>query len=307
MSQIMISSPMRFTLILLFIFSTQVLARDYELIGFEASDYIDWTRAEMESRLGAEAGHLSSYQCLNREDEDAFWEPPHLSLEDNNLRVRAQDGVEYTYQKGVLTGLDGRVLRQSRDLFINHAIKNLAVLETLPSAQRLLRLLEKSPQRVVIRLGNFSFNPTVPGGRTWSGIKNSQAINFLRTLRMSDGGVVFNKVGSGGEVLWHPTKEILSIESDGKKRPTDPAVSLAHELYHAWDSVRGLLDMRFVKGDEYSFETVVEYRGVWFENQIRTEMGLLYRKYYSDPDSFNNADLLDDQGEPIYIPHGCLL
>ena len=106
--------------------------------------------------------------------------------------------------------------------------------------------------------------------------------------------------------MWHPTKEILSIESDGKKRATDKTVSLAHELFHAWDSVRGLLDMRMVKGEHYSFESVVEYRGVWFENQIRQELGFLYRKYYSDPHVENSPDLLDDSGEPVYIPHVCL-
>jgi len=207
----------------------------------------------------------------------------------------------------VLTTLDGSFVRFSSDVFINHALSALDKLESLPTGAQLLRLLEHAPQPIIIRLGNFSFNPTFPGGRFWSGIKNAQAINFLRTLRMSDGGVVFNNVGMGGEVLWHPTKEILSIESDGKKRPTDKTVSLAHELYHAWDSVRGLLDMRFVKGEEYSFETVVEYRGVWFENQIRKELGLLYRKYYSDPDTADRPDLLDDQGEPVYIPHACLV
>ncbi len=260
----------------------------------------------MEDRLGPEATHLTSYLCQNQEERDPFWQPPHMQVDDSNFRVRAQDGSEYTYRQGVLTADNGRELRQSSDLFINHAVKTLETLEKLPSSFQLLRLLERSPQRVTLRLGNFSFNPTVPGGRTWSGIKNSQAINFLRTLRMSDGGVVFDKVGSGGEVLWHPTKEILSIESDGKMRPTDPAVSLAHELYHAWDSVRGLLDMRMVKGDSYSFESVVEFRGVWFENQIRSELGLLYRKYYSDPYQPDGADLLDESGEPIYIPHACL-
>ena len=292
---------------ILLLLSFHATASDYELVGFEASDYRDWTRPEMEARLGSEALHLKSYLCQNQEDLDPFWQPPHQSSSDTNLRLRAQDGVEYIYKQGLLTTLSLEPVRESRDAFVTHALSSLDVLESLPSGEKLLRLLERAPRPIVIRLGNFSFNPTFPGGRFWSGIKNAQAINFLRTLRMSDGGVVFNSVGMGGEVLWHPTKEILSVESDGAKRPTDKTVSLAHELFHAWDSARGLLDMRFVKGADYSFETVVEYRGVWFENQIRSEMGLLYRKYYSEPDTAGAEDMLDEVGAPIYIPHACLV
>lgn len=292
-------------LIFLFIISV-AHAADYELVGFEASDYRDWTRDEMHERLGAQKEHLPAYLCSEGSQAEAFWQPPHMSLANQQLRLRAQNGDEFIYQQGRVTTLDGSELRQSQDVFLNYLLPTLEKLEKLPSGAELLRLLERAPAPVVIRLGNMAFNPTVPGGRFWSGIKNAQAIHFLTTRRMSDGGVVFNQVGSGGEVLWHPTKEILSIESDDVKRPTDRVVSLAHELFHAWDSVRGLLDMRMVKGEKYSFETVVEYRGVWFENQIRRELGLLYRRYYSDPDAFNKADLLDDQGQPIYIPHACL-
>lgn len=302
----MLQSPMRLLLFLVALLCTQAFARDYELVSFEASDYRDWTRQEMEGRLGDNTRHLGAYLCQNQEDLDPFWQPPQMSRDDSNLRVRAQDAKEYIYRQGVLTTLDGDPVHTSTDVFVNHALSSLDKLENLPTGAKLLRLLERAPQPVIIRLGNFSFNPTFPGGRFWSGIKNAQAIHFLRTLRMSDGGVVFNSVGIGGEVLWHPTKEILSIESDGKKRATDKTVSLAHELFHAWDSVRGLLDMRMVKGEHYSFESVVEYRGVWFENQIRQELGLLYRKYYSDPDLAGAPDLLDDNGEPVYIPHGCL-
>ena len=183
---------MRLILILVALLCTQAFARDYELVSFEASDYRDWTRQEMEGRLGDNTRHLGAYLCQNQEDLDPFWQPPQMSRDDSNLRVRAQDAKEYIYRQGVLTTLDGDPVHTSTDVFVNHALSSLDKLENLPTGAKLLRLLERAPQPVIIRLGNFSFNPTFPGGRFWSGIKNAQAIHFLRTLRMSDGGVVFN-------------------------------------------------------------------------------------------------------------------
>lgn len=295
---------MKTLLSLFFFFSFSAYSLDYEFVTLEASDYRTWTEKELIDKLNDHAQFLNAYQCTNTDTHDPFWESPHMTT-GNQLYLRSLNGEEFVYQKGRLFSENGNTVNLVEDTFIKLALEALSDLEKTSSGSILLRLLEKAPMKLVIRQGRFAFNPMTPNGKFWSGIKNAQAIHFLNTKRMSDGSI-FNSLGSGGEILWHPTLEIKSIESDGIKRAVPPAISLAHELFHAWDSVRGLLDMRLVKGESYPFESVLEFRGVWFENQIRRELGYLYRSHYSEPNSSDDPDLLDDLGEPIYIPSYCL-
>src|SRR5690606_28630330 len=138
----------------------------------------------------------------------------------------------------------------------------------------------------------------------------AQAITFLNTLRMANVSEThpFNDIGVGGEIKWHPKLKVDTIEAGGVRSRLDVDVALAHQMYHAFDSIRGVLDMGFVKGDKYEFQSVLEYRAVWFENQVRKELGIRYRKHYSDPweGDKDPQDMLDDNGEPILMPSPCL-
>ena len=53
--------------------------------------------------------------------------------------------------------------------------------------------------------------------------------NFACTLTSEE--VPFTNIGAGGVVAWNPKLEGIPSH-----------VSLAHEMYHAFDSIRGLLD-----------------------------------------------------------------
>jgi hypothetical protein len=171
----------------------------------------------------------------------------------------------------------------------------------------MLRLLETSHFPLTIALGNNAFNPAVENGRFWSGIRMAQAVAFLDTKRMSPGGAAFSDIGVGGDILWHPRLQAPAVESDGVERNTDPTIALAHEMYHAFDSIRGLLDMRSIDGELYEFETRLEYRAVWFENQIRGEMQQRYRRHYSKPlPGRHGKSMLDASELPVYIPAPCL-
>ncbi len=291
----------------LFLLSSMAFAQDYQVLRFEANDYRSFTFEEMSGLLGANQHLLPHLKCNGRDENDPFTPPLRKNPLGNSLRIKIpKSDMFYTYQLGRLIDQEGREITP-QDPFMVKVKKALDRFEKIRPAADLLRMLEESYFPLTIVRGNNSFNPQIEGGKFWSGIKMAQAIAFLSTLRMSPGGNPLSDIGVGGEILWNPDLEIDSIESDGVRRKLDSDVALAHEMYHAFDSIRGMLDMGMIQGEGYEFETVVEYRAVYFENLVRRELGLKFRKHYSDPSISENApDLLGPDGEPIFIKSPCL-
>ncbi len=288
--------------------SLSAFAHDYKVVRFEASDYRDFSLEELTSKIGESASILPLYKCNGRDELDPFQVPHRINPLRNSLKIKAYKSTDVlTYQMGRYFDVDGKEVTTFSDPFFQFVTSALARFEKLESTAKLLRLLEESYFPLTIAFGNNSFNPQIEGGRFWSGMKMAQAITYFSTLRMSDGGYPFNEIGSGGQILWNPKLEIETIEADSVKRKLDKDVALAHEMYHAFDSIRGLLDMGNVSGEGYEFQGVVEYRAVYFENLVRKELGIKYRKHYSEPyEPVNPPDMLDDSGEPIYISSPCL-
>lgn len=290
------------------IIATSVFAQDYKIARFEASDYRSWTMDELISKIGENASLLPLVKCNGRDELDPFQKAHRMNPLRNSLKIKAAKSDErLTYQMGHYFNENGEEVTVFSDPFFQYVSSALARFEKLNATSKLLRELEESHFPLTIALGTNSFNPQIEGGKFWSGMKMAQAISFFTTLRMSDGGYPFYDIGSGGQILWSPKLDIETIESDGVKRKLDKDVALAHEMYHAFDSIRGALDMGMVQGDSYEFESVVEYRAVYFENLVRGELGIKYRKHYSDPyQPVNPPDMLDESNEPIYIPAPCL-
>ena len=287
---------------------TSAFAEDYKIVRFEASDYRSFTLEELTTKIGDNASLLPLLKCNGR-DEYGLFQPAHrINPLRNSLKIKAAKSADLlTYQLGHYYNQNGEEVTTFEDPFFKLVTSALARFEKLEATENLLRLLEESYFPLTIALGNNSFNPQVEGGKFWSGMKMAQAAAYFSTLRMSDGGYPFYDIGSGGQILWNPKLEIETIESDNVKRKLDKDVALAHEMYHAFDSIRGLLDMGNVSGESYEFESVVEYRAVYFENLVRAELGIKYRKHYSDPYlPVNPPDMLDDSGAPIYIKAPCL-
>src|SRR5690606_38111620 len=192
----------------------------------------------------------------------------------------------------------------SNDSFYKHVVRAMSRLEKLESASKLIRHLEESYFPLTIEFGGNRFMPYAHG-RPYQGIFIAGAISFVDTLRFtSEEASIFDAIGTGGSIAWPPTMKLETMESDGKVRTLDPDVALAHEMYHAFDSIRGLLDQRGVVGANYENTTVAEYRASYFENLVRGELGIRYRKFYSSGEG--NADLLDENREPYFISSPCL-
>lgn len=287
---------------------TSVYAEDYKIVRFEASDYRSFTLEELTTKIGDNASLLPLMKCNGRDEYEPFLPAHRINPLRNSLKIKAAKSDErLTYQMGHYFDAKGEEVTSFSDPFFILVSNALARFEKLESTEKLLRQLEESHFPLTIALGNNSFNPQIEGGKFWSGMKMAQAAAYFTTLRMSDGGYPFYDIGSGGQILWNPKLEIETIESDNVKRKLDKDVALAHEMYHAYDSIRGLLDMGNVSGESYEFESVVEYRAVYFENLVRGELGIKYRKHYSDPyQPVNPPDMLDDSGAPIFIKAPCL-
>jgi hypothetical protein len=291
-----------------FFFAPTVLAKTappYELVAFENSHYRDFTRAELETAIGADAVLLSDHACDGRQERELLPEPAPTNLGRDSLRVRAsRTGEIYLYREGRFHRMDGAPIPRPEGAFFADAASALVTLEKLPHGRALLRLLEKSRFPLVLEPGKWMrFNPS-DDGRTGSGLQMASALMIFHRGRKTTENLPFRSIGVGGEIIWDPHSTMMRTESDGKKRIVPPHVSLAHEMYHAFDSVRGLLDTRLVWGpSDYEATQVLEYRAVYFENQVRAESGIRYAKYYG---SEEGADLLDDQGVPILMPAPCL-
>jgi hypothetical protein len=132
--------------------------------------------------------------------------------------------------------------------------------------------------------GSPGFDASLLNDKPNSGVESTQTIEYLLTLRKSDyrsnQNKSFSQFGAGGYVKFHPMAQVSLIESDDQSRIAPPEIILAHELFHAFDGVRGLMDRRFVDGQEMQFTSVNEYRATYFENQIRKASKLKYRKHY---------------------------
>jgi hypothetical protein len=301
---------MKILIVLIFtLFSQSIFAQDYEIRRFEARDYRDFSMDELQLLLGGSASLIPLLSCNGVDEFNPFKAPLRTNPNGDSLKIRVpKTNTYYTYNRGSFFDDKGKkvgILTLSQDSFVLKVASTLSRFEKIEPTRRLLRFFEESYFPIVIDLGRNSFAPTVEGERMYSGIKMAQAVAFLGTKRMSDGGM-FADIGVGGSILWNPNGKITTIESDGVTRVLDNDVGLAHEMYHAFDSIRGLLDMGNVLGPSYAFEGIVEYRGVYFENLIRKHLGIKYRKFYGDPVSKDAPDMLNENGEPILIPAPCL-
>jgi len=300
---------MKLTLIFL-LFATSAFSHvhqdGYKRVQFENHHFRDYSRLELAEKIGEDQILLPSYVCNGRDELDPFHAPLRSNPAGDSLKIKGHKSEEIiTYTNGEYFDKNGKKLNNlSHDTFYKYVVKALAKLEKLESTSKLLRLLEHSYFPLQLEFGGNRFIPYA-NKLPYKGIYIAGAISFLDTLRFtSEDAAIFNQIGTGGSIAWHPTMEIWTTEEDGKTRILDPDIALAHEMYHAFDSIRGLLDQRGVQGEGYENTNVAEYRASYFENLVRKELGLKYRKYYSAGEG--KGGILDEFGEPRFISSPCL-
>lgn len=280
--------------ILSLICSTSALAKDYSYISFFESNQ-PRTEGELLLMQGREVDFLDKFSCTVFRDE-LFSNDFQTNPKADSLKILTSKGEVITYSKNTL----------GRGKFSKRVIKALKKLELSQIGRSLIKKLQRSPYPLWIKSGGNRFDPRSFNQRPMFGINEAGALTTFLTKRLQVDRLEFETWGSGGFVLWDSSREFMAMESDGVSRKTPTYIALGHELYHAYDSIRGFLDRRMIKGEGYEFQPVIEYRAVYFENLLRHEEGRKYRKYYSPPSKAVVGSMLNEKGEPIFIPTDCL-
>lgn len=282
-------------LFLTLVFSLSIFAQDgYVLYQAENHHYRDYSREEMMARMGEASALLPYYTCNGKNEHDFFWAAPRQNEQGDSLKIKLHQSEEkIVYKAGKYFEEDGRPRRDLSNSFVSHVVDALKKIEAIPEGAALLRQLERSHFPLTIVLGNNTFNPHDFEGRSYRGVYRANALSTFSHGRMTSENVDFSDIGAGGNIGWNP------------KTPDLPAhVALIHEMYHAFDSIRGILDMRFVHGSNYEATFISEYRAVYFENLARKAAGIPYRTHYGQ--DHTGPGVLDEKGEPRKMPAPCL-
>lgn len=317
-------------------------SRNYQLLALENSNFRDFSLEELTFSIGDDAKLLNYYKCNDVNEFNVFFKLPRYNSSEDSLKIKSSISNDvFTYKKGkVYNQLKKRVHLFKNDPFVENAIVSLKKIEKTKNGSTLLRLIEKSHYPLTITKGRNSFSSHLPE-RNYAGIYMSQAIMIFLRLRKADDSVPFRAIGNGGHINWNPNANVESLEVDGVTRITAPEITLSHELYHAFDSIRGLLDFRLLRSfssseknnenyilDEYDFNkdlnaelastcstekrlesnttNLGEYRAVYFENLMRKELKYKYRKSYHTSGE-DEVAFLDNKNEPINFSAPCLL
>lgn len=282
---------------------------DYQLLASENQHYRTFSRSELEALIGSDQKVLPYYQCDGQKEFTLLPEVPVSRSRKDSLRIKAYDSDEViVYREGKYWTLKGEPIAKLKDKYFKHVQHALERLESLENSRLLLRQMEKSRYPVVITFGSWMMFEPSEFKDARKGVARSMStalMIFLTGRKTTQADGKFDHIGVGGNVIWNPQMKLTRFESDGVEREVPPYLSLAHELFHAFDGVRGVLDRRTVWNlEKYEQAEVAEYRAVYFENTLRKQLGLNYSKRYGSTNE--GADMLDESGEPILIPTPCL-
>jgi hypothetical protein len=296
-------------IILLLLISNSLLANYvYELSDFyDGKDEIQ-TPAQLLLHLNMTTSDIMQFNCNSTKRDQLFTIFANPNIDKSSLKVEDKNKVTYTYLKRNLYKNGKLYKTKRREIFLNQTLKSLAVLEKTNIGNKLIQKMQESPYPLIITNSTRSyFNPKYVKDRYKNLWNEAQFVRMMdtQTPHFFD-KIRFKKIGAGGRIYWNYKSKSTSIESDDETRVTNASVVLAHEMYHAYDSVRGLLDTRYVKSKELESIGLLEYRASFMENQIRRELGFKYRKFYSSPIDYSSPGLLDKNQQPIYLESGCI-
>lgn len=285
---------MKKLLLITALITSGAFAKDFTYISFFQSN-TPRTNSELLLMQKKPKAYLDKFHCSVFRD-DLFAHDLRENPSSDSLKILTSKGAVLSYKPGI----------KGSDSFSKKAITAIKELEKSAIGRSLISKLMKSPFPLWIKSGGNRFDPRSFSQRPMFGINEAGALTTFITNRLQVDRLEFKTWGSGGYVNWDSNKEYQAMESDGVSRGTPTYIALGHELYHAYDSIRGFLDRRMIKGPGYEFQPVIEYRAVYFENLLRKESGKLYRKYYSAPSKSVQGSMLDEKGEPIFIATDCL-
>ncbi|WP_062061805.1 M91 family zinc metallopeptidase [Aquimarina longa] len=184
-----------------------------------------------------------------------------------NGGVYNKDGTEYT-GKGVKTNKDGTTELKG---FLKKTVNALTAIANSAEGASMISELESSDNNFTIvnaKTSQFNNSDSYKAFANQWRTDPAQAASYAA---IQNGGRDFSG-GAGGTIHWNPSGAPLVTLSGTR---TNGTTDLAHEMFHALDSNRGLLDSRVHNGLKRS-----EWQATYRENVLRTQLGLPIRSHY---------------------------
>ncbi|MBO9675762.1 MAG: RHS repeat-associated core domain-containing protein [Sphingobacteriaceae bacterium] len=213
-------------------------------------------------RFAEKYGNLTPYQYGANN--------PVLNIDVNGDSLRiSHRGKEYLYENGKLyqngTEYTGKVRG-----FLKQTVNALGAINKGQEGASMLSELQSSTNNFTIVRGDSKFNSSDPinahANQFRTDPAETGALQALTTAGRSLDG------GSGGVISWNPSGSILPTTSGGK---TNSTTDLAHEMFHASDANKGMLDVRIDQGIKRD-----EWQSVYRENILRMQLGQPLRSHY---------------------------
>ena len=209
-------------------------------------------------------------------------------------------GNSYLYQDGSLFNKDGSVYEGKIRGFINNVLDAFGKISKSQEGKALIYELQSSSNCfTIIKDGKSSFSP-FNKGKAYAKQLSTDPFYHNSYESLSKNTISITG-GSGGIISWDTTGTILPTTHGGVR---NSILDLSHEMSHAADSNKGLLDSRIENGIKRS-----EWQAVYHENIIRSQLGIPLRTYYkvrfTSSGDFLGGDgpyLLDSANNPIK-PH----
>ena len=213
----------------------------------------------------------------------------------NNGQLQNADGSRYE-GAGVKVTKKGNI--RITNSYLSAAVGALNTIGGTDVGSSILGTLQSSENNFTI--ANGAMNKFDPGdnGKSYIHGNNAGAVQVLDEGKLFVEGLPFNKIGSGGIIYWNPNSTEQVMTTRGLQTPNS-ALSLGHELFHAYDANFGLLDRRLYMGINGGHEERTEFRASYFENQLRQRLNYPYRTFYNHTDP--GAPPLLQNGNPINV------
>ncbi len=174
------------------------------------------------------------------------------------------------YEKGNLYNKDGSAYAGRVKGFLSKSVNALNKISSTQEGKKMVEELQSSANNFTIVKGDSKFiaNNAIKAYANQIQTDPAQAGTFQA---IQNAGINLAG-GSGGIILWNPSGATLpTLNGSGANGTTD----LAHEMFHALDSNRGLLDNRIEQGIKRD-----EWQAVYRENLLRSQLGSPLRTHY---------------------------
>ncbi len=268
------------------------LAFSYELISFSKGKLDQQGATRLENLIEENYDYLP--KCHRK---SVFTKIKNPNIQKDSLRILNEEGHEFIVKDKTLLSVEGDIRADKLTESTFKGIRRL--LKMSPSFKKLFRKLSQSSKIVRIKIRKRGLN------RAAANVKKdrSDICNILSSSILSsrkDGPVhegVYLRCGNNFEIGSH-ADAFWGVNNYSQRDMN--LIALAHELYHAYDITRGLLDQRTVVDSVISRTEVAEIRGVYFENMVRADFGYAYR------DSYGDRGTLLKNGRPIWIKEPCI-